>query len=171
MRHYVSKAMRGLRNSAAWVKENPGDALRYAALPIGGIAGGLSYAITGDAATAQHYMFPAALMFGLGEASNLGKALAYPMNLIEKVGAIASAVAPAAASLLMLQPNYQPAFLGMLPAWGLAKGVEAAGRKMEENRIAKEYLDEGRDFMLDAVRELPDGEIARVLAKNAKRKR
>ena len=82
------------REAWNWVKENPGDILRYLAVPAGAVAGGVSYYTTGDAVSAEKAMQIPAALFAIGEGINAAKY--WSGNTVQKVGKVISVTAPAA---------------------------------------------------------------------------
>lgn len=156
------------RKFARWGKDHAGDVLRYGALASGVLAGGITFANTGDAVAAENAMLVPAIAFTAGEAYNTTRH--WTGNAIEKAGKVLAVVAPAAGSYFLGDGLYNPILtLGMTLPWGFAKGAEKIGAGIETGKVTKEYLAQGREVMLRGLGELPDKDLARIAA-SAKRK-
>lgn len=153
-----------------FVKDHAGDVLRYAALPAGVLAGGITFATSGDAVAAEKAMLAPAILFTAGEAYNAARY--WTCNAIEKAGKVASVVVPAIGSYFLSDNSYNPLLtLGMTLPWGLAKGAEEIGSRIETGKVAKEYLARGRGAMLQDLGELPDNELAGIAASVQKKRK
>lgn len=151
-----------------FVKDHAGDILRYAALPVGVLTGGITFATSGDAVAAEKAMLIPAIAFTAGEAINAARY--WSGNAIEEAGKVASVVAPAIGSYFLGDNSYNPLLtLGMTLPWGLAKGAEEIGSRIETGKVEKEYLAKGRDAMQRYINGLPDTDLARIAAASAKR--
>ena len=154
----------------AWklVKENPGDILRYLAVPTGVLSGGITYYTTGDAVSAEKAMQIPAIMFTIGEGINAAKY--WGGNIFEKAGKIASVAAPAVASYFLGDNSYNPGLtLGMIAPWGLAKGAEKIGDNIETKKLEKRYLETNKDVILKELGRLPKKDLARLAARTRKK--
>ncbi len=158
------------RKIVGWGKKHAGDVLRYAAIPAGALSGGITFYATGDAVAAEKAMLWPALTFMAGEAINAETY--WEGNWIKKAGKVASVAAPLVGAWFLSDNSYNPALtLGMMPVWGLAKGVEELGDKIETNRYAKELLAEGEEAVTKEFAGLPVEKKAEMVAYAAKHRK
>jgi hypothetical protein len=152
-----------------------GSTLRYAAIPIGAIAGSAAYHTSGgDTASAANALFPAAIIFGTGEAIRVARDYAINGigNIYQNAGRLASVITPAIAAFFLRDGAYHPiADLGPVAAWGIGQLPYGYGDRRQEKEIGYRILREGREKAIKLITELPDNELAQMAGKASRLRR